>query len=76
MSTSEPSRKRVARPSVSNTTRWPWRSMRKMEPERALGGKVVLAAVGVAHQNAGTRHGVIRLHYAPAWGGTSTVGPS
>src|SRR4051794_18076766 len=39
MSTSEPRRSRVARPcsSRSNTTRWPWRSMRKMEPTSAVG---------------------------------------
>ena len=37
MSTSEPRRSRVARPSSSRskTTRWPWRSMRKTEPSSA-----------------------------------------
>ena len=41
MSTSEPSRSRVAsrRSSRSKTTRWPWRSMRKIEPPSASGAR-------------------------------------
>ena len=39
----------VARPSPSssNTTRWPWRSIRKIEPLERVGGEHELAAVGV-----------------------------
>ena len=49
MSGSAPVRTCVARPSASrsNTTRWPWRSMRKIEPLERVGGEHELGAVGV-----------------------------
>src|SRR5204862_1931383 len=41
MSTSDPRRRRVARfcPSASKTTRWPCRTVRKIEPARASGAR-------------------------------------
>ena len=50
MSTSEPMRTLMARPSASSSKliRWPWRSVWKREPSSAFGGEGELGAVGLA----------------------------
>ena len=54
MSTSEPIRTCMARPAPSRSkfTRWPWRSIRKIEPSSASAARTNSAAVGVADDDA------------------------